>query len=350
MRRASDAPAAPPTRPHTAQADPGGGRLTWCSTCLHYRPPRASHCSACDVCVDRFDHHCPWLGTCIGRRNYRAFLAFTFSLALYVLSAFAGACVVLNEHAWSRRARYRLEDGSWATRREWGAFDEAAARAPVAMAMAWLLIILALFPVALSLFHLHLIRRGRTTRENNKAIPPRAAPPSAHPASARAGGAPGCCGLANWREMVCAPVPASLVDGRGDAGSFFLDVAPEVVAALDPMAAHHHHQRRSTGAYPPMRLQVSAGPPALRGAGDGAGGGGGDGGGDGGEPPKLAAAPSWSGSSQPGSSPESTEEEEDEDEEGGEGGAGSDDGTCSEASGGGGGEDGNFRTMEGSLF
>ncbi|MCO5587010.1 hypothetical protein L7F22_040955 [Adiantum nelumboides] len=44
-----------------------------CFTCHMFQPPRSKHCHECNKCVLQFDHHCAWLGTCVGHGNHCRF-------------------------------------------------------------------------------------------------------------------------------------------------------------------------------------------------------------------------------------------------------------------------------------
>ncbi|KAH9904653.1 palmitoyltransferase PFA3 [Xylariomycetidae sp. FL2044] len=65
------------------------GELRFCKKCQARKPDRAHHCSTCRRCVLKMDHHCPWLATCIGLRNHKAFLLFLIYTTVFSLYCFA---------------------------------------------------------------------------------------------------------------------------------------------------------------------------------------------------------------------------------------------------------------------
>ena len=71
--------------------------LNYCYTCFHFRPPRTSHCAECDNCVEKFDHHCLWMGTCVGKRNYKYFYyLITFVTILSIICIISCVYYIIN--------------------------------------------------------------------------------------------------------------------------------------------------------------------------------------------------------------------------------------------------------------
>ncbi|CAL4987731.1 unnamed protein product [Urochloa decumbens] len=125
-------------------------KVKYCHTCMLYRPPRCSHCSVCNNCVDRFDHHCPWVGQCIGRRNYRFFFMFISSTTFLCLYVFTFCWVNL-----------------YLTSRQLGVgIGRAVADSPVSGFLIGYTFVTAWFVGGLTAFHSYLVCTNQTTYEN----------------------------------------------------------------------------------------------------------------------------------------------------------------------------------------
>lgn len=145
-------------------------KLKFCYTCRFFRPPRAVHCSTCNVCVDNFDHHCPWIGNCVGRRNYRCFFLFLLSLAS--LGIFIGASVLTHLILGTSEVLANMvATNSWlyffAETRN-GTFIDAVKKTP-ASAVELVIVLLALWSVfGLTGLHSFLVMANLTTNEDIK--------------------------------------------------------------------------------------------------------------------------------------------------------------------------------------
>lgn len=62
-----------------------------CGKCNKWKPERAHHCRICERCVLIMDHHCPWMGNCVGYHNLKPFFLYCF----FSFMAFVNYLVVL---------------------------------------------------------------------------------------------------------------------------------------------------------------------------------------------------------------------------------------------------------------
>ena len=66
----------------------GANGRRMCVWCNVEKLPRMHHCYECNACIEELDHHCPWTGKCIGKKNifyFRSYLFLLTGLIVYVV-------------------------------------------------------------------------------------------------------------------------------------------------------------------------------------------------------------------------------------------------------------------------
>lgn len=68
-----------------------------CPDCEVLRTTRSKHCATCNRCVERFDHHCPWINNCVGINNHNPYLVFIGSLLIILFLILISSVVMLSD-------------------------------------------------------------------------------------------------------------------------------------------------------------------------------------------------------------------------------------------------------------
>ena len=75
-------------------------KLNYCDKCNITIPKsfKVAHCNFCNICVKNYDHHCPWIGKCVGKYTKIPFYFFIFAILFYIISSLVTFIAFLRNH------------------------------------------------------------------------------------------------------------------------------------------------------------------------------------------------------------------------------------------------------------
>lgn len=133
-----------------------------CDTCYLIRPLRSTHCGVCDNCVVKFDHHCPWIGTCVGARNYPYF--FIYLCLLNILQIFTAVVsivdIILKMKENSKNKNKEDSKNKWV--------QTSFCQVIMSLYIFIYICITMIFTTGLLIFHIRMVLNNMTTKEELK--------------------------------------------------------------------------------------------------------------------------------------------------------------------------------------
>ncbi|KAK4549334.1 hypothetical protein LTR36_006331 [Oleoguttula mirabilis] len=140
---------------------------TVCKTCNLAKPARSKHCSLCGYCVAKCDHHCPWVNNCLGRGNYRYFLALLLALGILQIYGAGLSYWILKPYLDVDNTASYLSSDYWLELGD-GIVDAVNMGGLSIAGVGLLAATTAALPLGLLGYHCYLIWAGMTTNETQK--------------------------------------------------------------------------------------------------------------------------------------------------------------------------------------